>query len=120
MDMLKPGGRLVYSTCSFNPAENEAVISAGLNSRPGQFSIVEVSDHLPLLKRRKGITSWKVATQPEGSQGPLVYHESYAAYRERVESGEERERDRDPKRGLPETIWAPENVAELGLERWCV
>jgi DNA-directed RNA polymerase subunit N (RpoN/RPB10) len=49
-----------------------------------------------------------------------VYHESYAAYRERVESGEERERDRDPKRGLPETIWAPENVAELGLERWCV
>ncbi|GFZ46615.1 Multisite-specific tRNA:(cytosine-C(5))-methyltransferase [Saitozyma sp. JCM 24511] len=117
MDMLKPGGRLVYSTCSFNPAENEAVISAGLNSRPGQFSIVDVSDHLPLLKRREGITSWKVATQPEGSQSPLVYHESYAAYRERVESGEERERDKDPKRGLPETVWAPENVAELGLER---
>jgi multisite-specific tRNA:(cytosine-C5)-methyltransferase len=35
MDMLQPGGRMVYSTCSFNPSENEAVISAGLNSRPG-------------------------------------------------------------------------------------
>jgi len=28
-------GRIVYSTCSFNPVENEAVIAAVLNSVPG-------------------------------------------------------------------------------------
>lgn len=32
--MLKPGGRLVYSTCTFSPQENESVISAFLHESP--------------------------------------------------------------------------------------
>lgn len=38
--MLRPGGRLVYSTCTFAPEENEGVISAFLWDHP-EFSIAQ-------------------------------------------------------------------------------
>lgn len=40
--LLKPGGRLVYSTCTFAPEENEQVIAAFLESHP-EFEPLEVS-----------------------------------------------------------------------------
>lgn len=39
--MLKPNGRLVYSTCTFAPAENEGSISRFLQRHP-EYEIVEV------------------------------------------------------------------------------
>lgn len=35
--MLKPGGRIVYSTCTFAPEENEGVISSFLHAHPDFF-----------------------------------------------------------------------------------
>ena len=46
--MLKPGGRLVYSTCTFSPEENEGVISAFLHSHPDFF--IEPAD-MPYFDR---------------------------------------------------------------------
>jgi 16S rRNA C967 or C1407 C5-methylase (RsmB/RsmF family)/NOL1/NOP2/fmu family ribosome biogenesis protein len=40
--MLKPGGRLAYSTCTFNRAENERTIEAFLERHP-EFSPIEFS-----------------------------------------------------------------------------
>jgi len=41
--LVKTGGRLVYSTCSFNPIEDEAVVAAVLEKVKGQFELVDIS-----------------------------------------------------------------------------
>ncbi len=38
-DCLRPGGRLVYSTCSISEVENDLVIDKLLKSRPGQITV---------------------------------------------------------------------------------
>ena len=48
--LLAPGGRLVYSTCTFSPAEDEGVISAFLHGHP-DFSAVRI-DGLPFSPAR--------------------------------------------------------------------
>lgn len=49
-EMLKPGGRLVYSTCTFSPEENEEQIAGFLSSHP-EFSVVVLTgqERLPGL-----------------------------------------------------------------------
>lgn len=58
--LLKIGGVMVYSTCSFNPVENEAVVAELLRRSGGALELVDVSQKLPQLKYRKGRTKWNV------------------------------------------------------------
>lgn len=51
---------MVYSTCSLNPVENEAVIASILRSSAGAVELVDVSQQLPQLKRTSGLSKWKV------------------------------------------------------------
>lgn len=61
LQMLKPGGRVVYSTCSMNPVENESVVAAAIERcGDGNVEIMDCSNELPGLKRTPGMTSWKV------------------------------------------------------------
>ncbi|EDV29090.1 uncharacterized protein TRIADDRAFT_19981 [Trichoplax adhaerens] len=63
VELLARDGILVYSTCSFNPIENEAIIAALLKKAGGSIKLVDVSDKLPALKRRSGMNTWKVLSK---------------------------------------------------------
>ncbi|KAI1488214.1 S-adenosyl-L-methionine-dependent methyltransferase [Biscogniauxia mediterranea] len=62
LQMLKVGGRVVYSTCSMNPVENEAVIASSIErcGGPDKIEIIDCKDRLPLLKRYPGMHQWQI------------------------------------------------------------
>ncbi|KAH0786453.1 NOL1/NOP2/sun family protein [Histomonas meleagridis] len=60
LELLKVGGICVYSTCSMNPIEDEAVINSVLLELNNCVEVVDVSDKYQQLKRHNGITDWVV------------------------------------------------------------
>ena len=58
--LVKVGGLLVYSTCSLNPIEDEAVVSEVLRRCEGSVELVDPSNAVPGLKFSPGVSTWKV------------------------------------------------------------
>lgn len=52
---LKPGGTLVYSTCTFAPEENEVIVDGLLRDAPDAELVPIVWDHAPT---EPGLTAW--------------------------------------------------------------
>ena len=66
LELVKVGGVVCYSTCSLNPVEDEAVVSAALKNREDNsetaFELLEwPQDLLPGFVRRPGVHDWNVA-----------------------------------------------------------
>ncbi|KAL3355377.1 hypothetical protein AABB24_019446 [Solanum stoloniferum] len=82
LSLLKVRGRMVYSTCSMNPIENEAVVAEILRRCGESVELVDVSSEVPQLVRRPGLKKWKVRDKgawwtsykdvPEGRRNAIV------------------------------------------------
>jgi 16S rRNA C967 or C1407 C5-methylase (RsmB/RsmF family) len=63
LQLLSVGGRLVYSTCSLNPIENEAVVNSVLLECAGSVRIVDCHGVFPGLVHSWGLREWKVLSK---------------------------------------------------------
>ncbi|XP_073962751.1 tRNA (cytosine(34)-C(5))-methyltransferase Nsun2 [Choristoneura fumiferana] len=70
-ELLAVGGRLVYSTCSFNPVENEAVLHRMLAEAEGSLSLVDARNDLTGLKSHPGMSHWRPASKD------MVFYDKY-------------------------------------------
>lgn len=72
--MLKPGGRIVYSTCTFAPEENEGTILAFLSANP-DFTVLSAPEREGLSR---GVPEWggKTPHSPAGTDAVLSLRET--------------------------------------------
>ncbi|KAF7990485.1 hypothetical protein HCN44_000290 [Aphidius gifuensis] len=71
LEMLAIGGKMVYSTCSLNPIENEAVLHRILQEAGDSVRILDGRKYVPGLKCNPGVTHWLPGTKD------MVFYKSW-------------------------------------------
>ncbi len=70
--MLRPGGRLVYSTCTFAPLENEGSVSRFLTRHP-EFTIMPIKKEVYVQKGSgHGVETERLRGRPEWIENPVL------------------------------------------------
>lgn len=69
---LKPGGTLVYSTCTIVPEENDAVVKSFLAAHP-DFRLDDINNYLP-YKRRSDTPTLQLLPHKDGTDGFFIAH----------------------------------------------
>ncbi len=88
MELVKKGGVVCYSTCSLNPIEDEAVVSAALremNADVARYQLLDwPEDLMPGFIKRPGVDTWKVGFYDENNLekddddfGSISFYDSY-------------------------------------------
>lgn len=96
--LLKPGGRLCYSTCSLNPVENEAVVAAALHLETTSSNVKLVDIQIEGIQLRNGLTGgWRIAGFSDSSDTGLRWLDP-----------DEREHS-SPDGSWPATLWPPKH-----------
>ncbi len=67
--LCRPGGRVVYSTCTFAPEENELVVADMLEQLGGRLRLVPAT--VPGLRTGPGVTRWQGRQLSEALAGCL-------------------------------------------------
>lgn len=67
---VKPGGRIVYSTCSISDLENDQVIAKLLKKKEGQFRVLES----PLVMEGAERTEFGIRLWPDRCAGGPIYY----------------------------------------------
>ena len=106
LQMLKVGGRVVYSTCSMNPVEDEAVLAAAIEKcgGPDLIGLLETKDYLPGLKRYAGLKKWSIMDKTG-----RIWDDYESVVKQREEGGD------DSLAKLTESMFAPK--VDLPLDR---
>lgn len=102
---LRPGGILVYSTCTITPEENEEIVNFAVSQFPVEVETIEV----PGMKARPGVAAFgENAYSSQVERAVRIYpHDTpcegffIARLRKMDSFGESRSR-----RGLPDQVWA--------------
>eukprot|EP00854_Cymbomonas_tetramitiformis_P023026 gene23026-27861_t len=115
--LLKVGGRLVYSTCSLSPIEDEAVVAELLVQCGGALELVDVADEMTNLKRMPGMRTWLVAslfllTHPANPSFVNVLKDKFGWQDEYLQD----KADKMEKNIVP-SMFPSEEKAKLPLER---
>lgn len=116
VDACRPGGRIVYATCTFAPEENEAVVADVLAERRQSVRLIPM--RIDGLRHSPGLTEW------DGAHWPSALRHAIRIWPHQADTGGffcavlERTGDPGPRSGLSVEQEAADDLLEPVMDRF--